>query len=119
MGSSIIYLLSADMTEIANLKLIMKRIFFICINIGLFAVETLWHYLHDWDMRDAYTDSIIKYGFLKAQNESYKMTYAVKTVHHLFTWCGHERYTMMIENDFFFMKSIMIDTWYYYLVSSY
>ena len=27
------------------------------------------------------------------------MTYAVKTVENLFTWCGHERYTMMKEND--------------------
>ena len=25
------------------------------------------------------------------------MTYAVKTVENLFTWCGHERYRMMME----------------------
>ena len=25
------------------------------------------------------------------------MTYAVKTVENLFTWCGHERYPMMME----------------------
>ena len=25
------------------------------------------------------------------------MTYAVKTLENLFTWCGHERYLMMME----------------------
>ena len=25
------------------------------------------------------------------------MTYAVKTVENLFTWCGHESYQMMME----------------------
>ena len=30
--------------------------------------------------------------FFIAQNESYQMTYAVKTTTKLFTWCGHERY---------------------------
>ena len=31
------------------------------------------------------------------------MTVAVKTLENLFTWCGNERYTMMMgtENDFF------------------
>ena len=47
-------------------------------------------------MRDTYTNSIIN-DFFKAQNESYQMTYAVKTVENLFTWCGHERYPMMME----------------------
>ena len=47
------------------------------------------------DMRDTYTNSIIN-DFFKAQNESFKMTYAVKTVGNLFTWCGHERHTMTI-----------------------
>ena len=47
-------------------------------------------------MRYTYTNSIIN-DFLKAQNESYQMTYAVKTVENLFTWCGHERYLMMME----------------------
>ena len=35
--------------------------------------------------------------FFKAQNESYQMTYAVKTVENVFTWWGHERYQMMME----------------------
>ena len=35
--------------------------------------------------------------FFKAQNKSCPMTYAVKTVKKLFTWCGHERYPMMVE----------------------
>ena len=36
------------------------------------------------------------------------MTYAVKTVKNLFSWCGHERYRMMMENENdFFMKSII------------
>ena len=35
-----------------------------------------------------------KRGFCKAQNESYHMTYAVKTVENLFTWCGHESVVM-------------------------
>ena len=48
-------------------------------------------HLHGLDMRDTYTNSITD-AFFKAQNESYQMTYAVKTVDHLFTWCGHERY---------------------------
>ena len=47
-------------------------------------------------MRDTYTYSIINY-FFKAQNESYQMTYAVKTDENLFTLCGHERYPMMME----------------------
>ena len=29
------------------------------------------------------------------------MTYAVKTVVNLFTCCGHERYTMMMENEIY------------------
>ena len=48
-------------------------------------------------MRDAYTNSIITDGFLKAQNESYQMTYAVKIVENLFTRCAHERYSTMME----------------------
>ena len=47
-------------------------------------------------MRDTYTNSIIN-DFCKAQNESYQMTYAVKTVKNLFKWCGHERYPMIME----------------------
>ena len=35
--------------------------------------------------------------FFKAQNESYQMTYSVKTVENSSTWCGHERYLMMME----------------------
>ena len=35
-------------------------------------------HLHGLDMRDTYNNSIII--FFKAQNESYKMTYAVKSV---------------------------------------
>ena len=31
-------------------------------------------------------------NFFKAQNESYQMTYAVKTVGNLFTWYEHEIY---------------------------
>ena len=42
-------------------------------------------HLHGLDMRDTYTNSIIN-DFLKAQNESYQMTYAVKTLGNLFTW---------------------------------
>ena len=30
------------------------------------------------------------------------MTYAVKTVEYLFTWCENERYTMMMENEIVF-----------------
>ena len=51
-------------------------------------------------MRDTYTNSIINYYlyiFYKAQNEWYQKTYAVKRVENLFTWCGHERYLMMME----------------------
>ena len=47
-------------------------------------------HLHGLDMRDTYTNSTINEFFLE-QNESYQMTYAVKTVEKLFTWCGHER----------------------------
>ena len=36
-------------------------------------------YLHGIDTRDTYTNSIIN-CFFKAQNESYQMTYAVKTI---------------------------------------
>ena len=35
--------------------------------------------------------------FIKAPKESYEMTYAVKRVQNLFTWCGHERCPMMME----------------------
>ena len=43
-------------------------------------------HLHGLDMRDTYTNSIINdnVGAIKAQNESYQMTYAVKTVENLF-----------------------------------
>ena len=54
-------------------------------------------HLHGLDMRDTYTNSIINYVLFKAQNESYQMTYAVKTLENLFTWCGHGRYLMMME----------------------
>ena len=53
-------------------------------------------HLHGLDMRETYTNSIIN-EFFEAQNESYQMTYAVKTLENLFTWCGHERYLMMME----------------------
>ena len=53
-------------------------------------------HLHGLDLRDTYTNSIIN-EFFQAQNESYQMTYAVKTLKNLFTWCGHERYLMMME----------------------
>ena len=53
-------------------------------------------HLHGLDMRDTYTNSIIN-EFFYAQNQSYQMTYAVKTLENLFTWCGHERYLMMME----------------------
>ena len=42
-------------------------------------------HLHGLDMRDTYTNAIINEFFL-AQNESYQMTYAVKTLDNLFTW---------------------------------
>ena len=35
--------------------------------------------------------------FFETQNESYQMTYAVKTEENVFTWCGHERYPVMME----------------------
>ena len=35
------------------------------------------------------------------------MTCAVKTVENLFTWCGHERYPMMMEIN----QSIINHTW--------
>ena len=58
---------------------------------GLFAVETFDESSFTrFDMRDTYTNT-------KAQNESYQMTYAVKTVENLFTLCGHERYLMVME----------------------
>ena len=57
-------------------------------------------------MGDTYTNSIIKSSF-KAQNELYHMTFAVKTVENLFTGCGHERNTAIMETDFFFIKSII------------
>ena len=53
-------------------------------------------HLHGLDMRDTFTDSIIN-DFFKAQNESYQMTYAVKTVDNLCTWYEHEIYPMMME----------------------
>ena len=46
---------------------------------------------------DTYTNSIRNGALFKAQNVSYHMTYAVKSVEHLFTWSGHERYPMMME----------------------
>ena len=71
------------MIQIANLIFIMETYFYILkrINIGLFAVETLQEFIYMLKiyMRDAYTDSIIN-SFFKAQNESYQMTHAVKTV---------------------------------------
>ena len=48
-------------------------------------------------MRDTYTNSLINEVFFKAQNESYQMTYTVKTVENVFTWCGHERFPLLIE----------------------
>ena len=54
-------------------------------------------HLHGLDMRHAYTNSIVNDFFFKALNESYQMTYAVKTVENLFTWCGHERYPTMTK----------------------
>ena len=48
-------------------------------------------------MRDTYTNSITTDVLCKSQNELYLMTYAVKSVEHLFTWCAHERYPMIIE----------------------
>ena len=69
------------------------------INIDLFAIETLessFTHLHGIGMRDTYANSILIF-FFKAQNESYQMTSAVKTVENLFAWCGHERYPMMME----------------------
>ena len=48
-------------------------------------------------MRDTHINSIIDDVFFSKQNESYQMTYAVKTAENLFTWCGHERYPMMME----------------------
>ena len=71
------------------------------IHIGLFAVETFCSFT--WLRHERYIylfNNTIR--FFKAQNESYHMTYAVKTVEHLFTRCGHERYTMMTEDQFFF-----------------
>ena len=53
-------------------------------------------HLDGLDMRHTYTNSI-RNDFFKAQNESYQMTYAVKTLENLFTWCGDERYLMMME----------------------
>ena len=47
-------------------------------------------------MTETYTNSIIN-DFFNAQNESYHMTYAVKTMDNLLTWCGYERYPMMVE----------------------
>ena len=47
-------------------------------------------------MRVTFTTLIINI-FFRAQNESYAMTYAGKTVENLFTWCGHERYPMMVD----------------------
>ena len=52
--------------------------------------------LHGLDMRDTYTNSIIN-DFFKAQDESYQMTYAVKTLENLFTWYEHEIYPMIME----------------------
>ena len=58
----------------------------------LFAVKIYCVHLHGLDIRDTYmyTNSIITTVF-RAQNKSYHMTYAVKTVENLFTCCGHER----------------------------
>ena len=47
-------------------------------------------------MRNTHTNSIIN-DFFSSQNESYQMTYAVKTADNLFTWYGHERYPKMRE----------------------
>ena len=65
----------------------------------------MW-FIHGLYMRDTYTNSIIQ-TFFYAESASYPMTIAVKTVETLFTRCGHERYTMMMENIFFFIKSII------------
>ena len=37
--------------------------------------------------------------FFNTQNESYQMTYAVKTVENLFTWYGHEINPMIEINQ--------------------
>ena len=86
-----------------------KNVFIYDIKMQIFSYLQLKHYwvnLHGLDMGDTYTNSIIK-SFFKAQNELYHMTYAVKTVENLFTGCGHERNTAMMETDFFFIKSII------------
>ena len=65
------------------------------INMGMFAVETFeCSFTWCWHNRYIYTNSIIKYVFLKQKMSSY----AVKTVGNLFTWFGHKRYTMIMEN---------------------
>ena len=47
-------------------------------------------HLHGFDMRDTYTNSIINDNDcnFKAQNVTYQMTYAVKTLEFI-SWCGH------------------------------
>ena len=39
------------------------------------------------------------------------MIFAVKTVEILFTWCRHERYTEMMETDFFSLNRSKNHTW--------
>ena len=43
-------------------------------------------------------ESTLKYGDEEHENLWFKFLYScLKTVEHLFTWCGHERYPIMIE----------------------
>ena len=46
---------------------------------------------------ETYAKPIINEFLFKAQNESYQMTYAVKTVENVFTWYEREIYPMMME----------------------
>ena len=53
-------------------------------------------HLDGLDISDKYTNSIIKKPF--PSHKINIVSYAVRKVENLFTWCEHERYTMTMTN---------------------
>ena len=55
-------------------------------------------HLDGLDIKDKYSNPIIHIRKGLKHNMSI-VSYAVTTVENSFTWCGHQRYTMTIENE--------------------
>ena len=93
-----IHVVGVDIDRNRKSVLIIETYFYVIqkrINITYLQLKHQGVHLRATDMRDTYTNSNIN-TFFKAQNESYQMTYAVKKVENLFTWCGHERYSFQL-----------------------